>query len=164
MKLIVISIAAAVFITAAVLLQQDEDQVDTFSPPTTPLPTVSESDGFDEANQERAEDVGFQFMQSFSALAPPSPNTIRADFAYNALSRDAMSEVSRQNLANDLMVFIKVQDIPDQGISVEDLQIRDASNVSLIVGLNYTGGGRVLRSVNLIKEANDWRVDSVTRL
>ena len=54
-----------------------------------------------------------------------------------------------------------VQDVPDQGVSVEDLQVVDDENVVVVLGLNFSGG-RVLREVHLVVEEDDWRVDKVT--
>ena len=54
-----------------------------------------------------------------------------------------------------------VQDVPDQGVSVEDLQVVDDENVVVVLGLNFSGG-RVLREVHLVVEENEWRVDDIT--
>jgi hypothetical protein len=107
-----------------------------------------------------AELVAFQFVQDFVAIAPPNINQQAEERAYQALSNSASENISRENLSRDLAGFMGVQDVPDQGVSVEDLQRPTADRAVLIVGLDYSGS-RVLRGINMIVEDGEWKVDSV---
>ena len=87
-----------------------------------------------------------------------------AAIAYDMLSTKAKSEISSElpDISSDLALFVGVQDVPDQGFSTEDLQAYEDNTVSVILGLNYSESGPNYRSVNLVWEDNDWKVDSIT--
>ncbi|HDQ22919.1 MAG TPA: hypothetical protein ENN28_03000 [Candidatus Uhrbacteria bacterium] len=112
-------------------------------------------------SHEEAELVGYNFMLNFVAMAPPESDPVAMEKAYNALSVSAKNQVSRENIVSEMAFFIGVQDVPDQGISVEDLQITDTDRATLILGLNYSGG-RTIRNVNMVVENGEWKVDSIS--
>jgi LysM repeat protein len=112
-------------------------------------------------SHEAAEQVGFTFMQAAMRTAPPADPQARR-LAFSLLSREAQAAVGGSAARANYAFFIGIQDVPDQGISVEDLQVYAPTRASLIVGLNYSGSGRLLRAVNLIVENGEWKVDSVS--
>jgi hypothetical protein len=112
---------------------------------------------------ENVEFVGYVFVQNFMKSAPPQPDSQATQDAYDALSVNAKTKVSSDSISRDLASFMGVQDIPNQGFSIEDLQFEGLEKAKYIVGLNYSGG-RVLRSINLIQEDGIWKVDSVNSL
>jgi|GEM_PF-3143885 len=112
-------------------------------------------------SHEEAELVGYNFMLNFVAMAPPESDPVAMEKAYNALSVSAKNQVSRENFISDMAFFIGVQDVPDQGISIEDLQITDTDKATLILGLNYSGG-RTIRNVNMVVENGEWKVDGIS--
>lgn len=109
----------------------------------------------------QAETVGFTFMENVVRIAPPFPDPSAADALFDALSGNAQTTVSRDTISNDMAQFIAVQDMPDQGISVEDLTVVSDTQVVLTVGMNYSGSGQVLREVLLVRENDTWKVDDV---
>ncbi len=116
-------------------------------------PVVAPSD-------EQAELVAFGFLQDFVKVAPPEPDAEAMTRAYGALSTNAKARVSVDNLSSDLAGFVGVQDVPDMGVSVEDLQILSENESILIAGLNYSGG-RILKGVYMIVEDGEWKVEGV---
>lgn len=100
-------------------------------------------------------------MENVVRIAPPFPDPSAADALFDALSRNAQMTVSRDTISSDMAQFIGVQDMPDQGVSVEDLQVVSATEVVLVIGMNYSGSGQVLRDVVLIYENDTWKVDGV---
>jgi hypothetical protein len=99
------------------------------------------------------------FMQDVLAIAPGNMDTGISERLYEKLSARAQETTSPDTMRKDIAQFLSIQDVPDQGISVEDLQIHSDTEASLIVGLNYTGG-RTLRAIHLLKESGAWKVDS----
>ena len=110
-------------------------------------------------SDEEAEQVAFTFIQNFIKSAPPEPDATAEQEAYNALSQDAKNDVSEENISRDLAAFIGVQGVPDQGASVEDLQL-EGDKATLFVGLNYSGG-RVIGAINMIVENGEWKINSI---
>ncbi len=111
---------------------------------------------------ESAEIVGFNFILNFIKSAPPADEEAM-NLAYEALSTEAKEMVSLETLSGDLARFVGVQDVPDMGASVEDLQAISEIHRVLIVGLNYSGG-RVLRAVILVAEEGEWKVEAILPL
>ena len=109
---------------------------------------------------EAAEITGFNFMQDIIAGAPGDADMDAVSRVYEALSRNARTVVSEETIMADIAMFVGIQDVPDQGVSIQDLQTPSATEASLIVGLNYTGGP-VLRSINMVVEDGEWKIDSV---
>lgn len=109
---------------------------------------------------ESAEEVGFGFIQDFVALAPPSSDPEAAERAYAALSSSAQQEVAPQTISRDMAMFVGVQDVPDMGISVENLVMEDDGTATLVVGLNFSGGP-ALRRISLVPEGGVWKVDNI---
>lgn len=125
--------------------------------------TICEPGAARQPTDEEAELVGFGFIQDFIALAPgalENPQAVAS--AYAALSTSARAAISEDSLVNDLAQFVGVQDVPDQGASVEDLQVISDNQAILVVGLNYSGSGRVLRNVHLVVENGEWKVDRIS--
>lgn len=112
-------------------------------------------------SHEEAELVGFQFMQDVIAVAPPSSDMEAATRLYDSLSSDARKEVGRETLARDMAFFVGIQDVPDLGVSVEDLEIIGLETGKLTLGLNYSGT-RVLRIIHMVVEGGSWKVDQVS--
>lgn len=154
-KYILPAIAFGVFIVAGYLLYFGGEEVATPSP----QPTAFENEKNTAPSDEDAEITAFTFMNDFILSAPPESDMEAAMRAYNALSTSAKEKVSEDKLAGDLALFVGVQDVPDQGVSVEDLQV-EGDTATLIVGMNYSGG-RVLKSVNMVVEDGVWKVDSI---
>lgn len=57
-------------------------------------------------------------------------------------------------------MFVGVQDVPDMGISVENLVMEDDGTATLVVGLNFSGGP-ALRRISLVPEGGVWKVDNI---
>lgn len=112
---------------------------------------------------KEAEHVGFSFILRFIESAPPTTDVEAAANAYEYLSMAAKAKINPETLSRDLAGLVGVQDIPDQGASVEDLQMKEDGGATLIVGLNYSGG-RVLRALDMIVENGAWKVDVIRPL
>lgn len=129
------------------------DQIDVAdNPSSTPSPEVLDED---------AEIVGFQFINDVILMAPPAPDQEVLERIYNVLSTSAQERVSEETLSSDIASFVGIEDVPDQGASVEDLQIFEGGEAALRVGLNYSGGV-VYKDINLVVEEGVWKVDSVS--
>jgi hypothetical protein len=116
----------------------------------------------DELSQkaEEAEKAGFQFVLDFIEVGPPSMDEAAANRAYQALSSTAQANIDQETLSRDLAMFVGVQDMPDQGVSIENLVLAEDGSAILTVGLNYSGG-RTLRAITLIEEGAEWKVDAI---
>lgn len=112
-------------------------------------------------DHESAEQTGLTFIQDVIAVAPPATDATAAERLYRSLSRSARADISVATIAGDMARFIGIQDVPDQGVSVEDLQIIGPTEAVLRVGLNYSGG-RTQRDLHLIVEDQEWRIDRVS--
>lgn len=110
---------------------------------------------------EEAETTAFTFILDFIAIAPPKSDAAASDRIMTVLSANASTQIDRETLFNDLTQFIGVQDAPDQGASVEDLQIVSDAEAYLVVGLNFSGG-RTERNVHLVVENGMWKVDRMS--
>lgn len=122
-----------------------------------------ESSLIGELTNKEAELAGLNFILDFITMAPPSSDPDAMERAYNALSRSAKEQVSRESLAGDMALFVGVQDVPDQGISIEDFIVVSDVQANLIIELDYSGG-RVLRNINLIVEDGEWKIDSISEV
>lgn len=128
---------------------------------TTPLPEDTNGNGeVVVPDYEQAEFVGFNFILDFIKIAPPESDPEAIERVYEALSAEAREEIDKENLVRDMAYFVLVQDVPDQGASVEDLQIVSDTVAVLVVGLNYTGS-RTMREVELIVEDGEWKVNAI---
>lgn len=112
-------------------------------------------------SHEQAEYIAFGFIQDFIKVAPPEPDEDATERIMDVLSVRARNEIVRETVSADMARFIGVQDVPDQGASVEDLQITSDTGAYLTVGLNYSGG-RIERNVHLVVENGAWKVDRVS--
>jgi len=126
------------------------------------LPVIEEATSADQmvVEDEEAEIAGFQFILDFIEVGPPNMDEAAANRAYLALSSRAQADMNQETLSRDLAMFVGVQDMPDQGVSVENLVFTTDDSAILTVGLNYSGG-RALRAITLIKENDEWKVDAV---
>lgn len=156
--IVIIFILVLVLINSRSFLSEKNtpDIQTTQTPSQVPSITTSPTD-------EQAELVGFEFMQNFIAQGPPAPDLDARQKAYDALSSNAKASVSQDQLARGLALFVGVQDMPNQGISVEDLQV-GGDQANLIVGMNYSGSSRILKSINMVVENGVWKIDSITTL
>lgn len=155
---VLVTIAVVMFVAlGSTLFLQSRTVVQDSIPEVTPTTFESPS-----ANLEEAELTGFNFILNFITSAPPAneEGDIAMISAYEMLSEKAKDQVALDTLSRDLAMFVGVQDVPDEGASVEDLQIVSNSEVILTVGLNFSGG-RALRDITLIIEDGVWKVDSV---
>ena len=122
--------------------------------------TTISTEPINNLTQENAELVAYGFIQDFIAVAPPEPDQPAIERIMKVLSKNASAQIHKETISSDLARFIGVQDVPDQGASVEDLQSVSPTESYLVVGFNYSGG-RVLRNVHVIAEEGQWKVDSV---
>lgn len=129
----------------------------------SPTPSDSERTPATAPSHESAEIVGYGFIQRVVELAPPHiPTSREKEDVANMLSVSAKKQVADDTFSRDIAEFIGIQDVPDQGVSVEDLQIISDREAVLVVGLNYSGG-RTLRNVHLVAENGVWKVDRITQ-
>lgn len=113
-------------------------------------------------SHESAEIVGYEFILEVIALAPPrTPTNDEIAGILNMLSDSARAQINNDTFSRDIAGFIGIQDVPENGASVEDLQIISDQEVVLIVGLNYSGG-RTIRNIHLVAEGGEWKVDRIT--
>ncbi len=130
--------------------------------PDVDRPPVNDTDLSLLEIHEQAERIGFDFMLDFVKVAPPNPDPVAEDRIWTVLSKQAKRQLSQNNLGSGLAGFIGVQDVPDLGVSVEDLWVNQTNTEAILtVGLNYSGG-RIERNINLIWEDGMWKVDRVT--
>ncbi len=108
-----------------------------------------------------AKEVGLSFFDDFIAIAPPAEDPDAEGRILEMLSERALDEIDVEMLSRDLALFVGVQDVPDQGVEFEKITIEDDGSASMVVILNYSGGSAE-RHVLLVKEDNDWKVDSIT--
>ncbi len=113
-------------------------------------------------DHDEIERVGYRFMQDVVLVAPPNTDTEAERRLYDSLSRAAQEQVTYEMLLPDLARFVGIQDVPDQGVSVEDLEVEGLESALLTLGLNYSGG-RVLRVLHLVHEEGTWKVQEVRR-
>lgn len=110
---------------------------------------------------EEAELTGFNFiLDAIMVISTTSPETVTVERAVSALSTNAASKVSKEKIAEDLATFLGIETVPEQGASVENLEV-NGEQAKLVVGLNFSTG-RELRNVNLVVENGMWKVDTVT--
>ncbi len=127
-----------------------------------PIPVYEEIEEEPELpSHEDAELIGFNFMLDFLEIAPPDANEEAIERMYEALSVSAREIVSLENFVEEIPLFIGVQDVPEQGVSVENLIIIDDENAEFITGLNYSSG-RILRKLTLVAENGEWKVENVS--
>lgn len=112
-------------------------------------------------SDEMAEIVGLRFMQDVVAAAPLSSDIRVRERLYNSLSRTAREQVDEETLVRDITSFVSIQDVPDQGVRVEDLEIVSPETATLTLGLNYSSG-QVFRAVHLIVEDGVWKIQRVS--
>jgi len=134
---------------------------DVLEEESLPVPEEESADINDEiVIDDEAEKAGFQFVLDFIEVGPPSMDEAAANRAYQALSSTAQASIDQETLSRDLAMFVGVQDMPDQGVSMENLVLTEDGSAILTVGLNYSGG-RTLRAITLIEENAEWKVDAI---
>ena len=112
---------------------------------------------------EAAELVGFGFMQDLVKASKGEDDEAARERLYTTLSARAKTEVATDALMRDIAAFVGIEDVPEHGVSVENLEVHSATSTRLIVGLNFSGG-RQLRAIGLIVEEGEWKVDMITTL
>ena len=117
----------------------------------------------DQPDLEAAELTGFGFMQDLIKAAPGEDDEAARERLYAALSERAKAEVAIDTLMRDIAAFVGIQDVPEQGVSVENLEVYSDTETTLIVGLNYSSG-RTLRAIDMVVERGEWKVDTITAL
>jgi len=116
------------------------------------------------SSDELAEQAGLNFILDFVKLAPADPDPDVAGRIYERLSTKARESVLLETIGQDILQFVGVKDYPDQGASVEDMQIESDTRATLIVGLNYSDSPRILRAIELVVEDSEWKVERVYAL
>ena len=109
---------------------------------------------------ESAELTAFGFMQDLLAAAPGEGDGEAEGRLYEALSQEARAQVDRETLLQDIALFVGIQGIPEQGVSVENLEVQSDTESTLIVGLNFSNG-RELRAIDMVVEDGEWKVHGV---
>jgi hypothetical protein len=125
--------------------------------------TTDDPAGVETPTAEEAEQVGFAFINDVVLLAPPATNEEVADRVYSMLSTRARESVERDMLSRDMAFFVGIQDVPDLGVSIEDLLMNEDGTATLILGLNYSGGPTI-RAITMVAEDGEWKVDAVDAL
>ena len=125
---------------------------------TEPIEPVTPS------RDELVEQAGLDFMLDFVKLSPTNPDPEAAERIYERLSTKAKESVTLETLSQDILQFIDVERYPNQGASIEDLQIETDTQATLIVGLNYDESPRNLRVIELVLENSVWKVYRVYAL
>ena len=128
----------------APVVEEIDDQT-----PSTELPDM-----------EAAELTAFGFMQDLIKAAPGEDDEAARERLHAALSERAKTEVAADAVLRDMAAFVGIQDVPDQGVSVENLEVHSDTESTLIVGLNYSGG-RTLRAIDMVVEDGAWKIDRV---
>lgn len=113
-------------------------------------------------SHEMAEITGFQFMRDVVTVGGQESNEEVENRLYASLSSVGRGSVSPDTLKEDVLLFVGVDEVPSQGVSVEDLFVSDRTAV-LTLGLNYQTG-RILKNVHLVVEDMMWKVAQVTSL
>lgn len=131
----------------APVVEEIDDQT-----PSTELPDM-----------EAAELTAFGFMQDLIKAAPGEDDEAARERLYAALSSRAKTEVAADAVMRDIATFVGIQDVPEHGVSVENLEVHSQTSATLIVGLNFSSG-RELRAIDLLVEDGEWKVDMVTSL
>src|SRR6056297_2087665 len=109
------------------------------SQPTSNTATNNETN-YQSLSHEEAEQTAFKFMEDVIAAAPPTNDEAAAQRLYNTLSRSAKTAVNRSIVSHDIANFVLIQQVPDQGVSVEDIQVVSPQELYVILGLNYSVG------------------------
>lgn len=112
---------------------------------------------------ESIEEVGVSFFNDFFAIAPPAEDDDASERLMGILSESASEGIDIETLSRDLALFVGVQDIPDEGFEVVDIALGEDGTANMVVQLNYSGGPAI-RKVEMIKENDEWKVDSVSEV
>jgi len=105
-----------------------------------------------------------QFMNALRNSAPPINDLESAKTAKAMLTSRARLRISDDPLriSGDLLRFVGIEELPDQGSRIEAVEAIDENTVSVILGLYSSGSGRAARTVTLVFENSSWRIDSVS--
>lgn len=122
-----------------------------------PIETIQEKEL---PSPEEAELTGFEFMQDFSKLTTEDDNDELREKIYETLSEDAKEKVSMDTFLEDILSFVDVEKVPEQGTSVENIKVICEETAEFFSGMNYLDG-RILRKVTLVLENEEWKVDGV---
>ncbi len=107
---------------------------------------------------EQAELTAFGFIQM--VIDDGLTNGNNTEKIHTSLSTKARMEVTKDELFNDILVFLQIQEIPEYGASVQNLEVHSINEATLVVGLNYKTGP-ILRAINMVVESSEWKIDSV---
>lgn len=146
-KFIWLTIILSIFLLGFLVFINSKDTTETPEDET-----VSES--------QKAEEVGIQFINNFIVIAPPAVNIEAEQDLLNSLSERVLNNIDTEMLATEMASFVGVQDIPDEGVKIGEITLLDEKNAVLDIKLNYSGG-TIEKNINLIKENEEWKVDSV---
>lgn len=163
---LIVVIVIVVAVAAGLLHDRGRERTASVETPEAADTGTEEAGDVEEAesvplSHESAELTAYGFILDFLDVGEDGANAEVVDDIMTSLSRQARSEVARETILTDLKTFMGVEGVPENGASVEDLRVVSAEDVFLVVGLNYTGG-RELRSVHLVVENGEWRVDRVS--
>ncbi len=111
--------------------------------------------------QEEVKLIAFDFVNNFSKLLVDSSDNEKQEIIYNALSVRVKEDISREDLFNEIVNFVGVQEVPDQGLNVKDCNVDD-EKVVVSIELNYSES-LILLNIDLIKEDDQWKIDAVNK-
>lgn len=111
-------------------------------------------------SSEEAEFIGHDFMLQFLKLENEE-DTKATEMIFFYLSKPAKEKIDKSNFKESINQFLKVSKIPKQGINIEDLQIKDFHNTSVIIELNFSEKSK-MRKLDLIVENGEWKINEVT--
>lgn len=109
---------------------------------------------------ESAEQVGFAFMRDMVTVTQGTTDPGVSQRLFESLSTDVQSKTSPEMVGQYMPLFSSMHAAPEQGVSVEDLQIHNPTEATLFVGLHYNTG-RTIHAVHLIAEEGRWKVRSI---
>lgn len=159
---ILASVAIIVVITSVLFINRGDEQV---SPGTESNLPADEATMQEE--QTAPEDVVESFMDYFLASAPPEVDEDAVDNAVALMSEGAKMQLGEDFSSSSLAAFMGVQDIPDEGYEIGEVNYVDneatgeenaLAEVEVI--LDYSGEDAVKTFV-LSKTDSGWLIDSV---
>ena len=107
------------------------------------------------------------FIDNFIAAAPPESNEEALSKAVSLLSEGARTDMQEEPTSGDLAMLMGVQDIPDEGYVVGEVEYLENPATGIVDGiaevevtLNYSGGP-ASRVFVLSKVDNYWQIDTI---
>ena len=111
--------------------------------------------------KDDVEDVGETFISNFLKIAPPVESEDFEEDLIDTISERALAEIDVNRLSSEMALFVGVQDRPDLGVDIVDVSVEDEGLANMRVLFKYSGGD-IEKVINLVKEGEEWKVDSVT--